>query len=198
MALPYIVGEPSAAAPRRVPVEEYLAAEAVAETKTEYLDGVLRAMPGGSPRHWFLESQLHTMVGGRLGGQGCVFFGGNVQIVIPGLRTYLYPDGAIACPPAFSPKPGRALTNPKVVFEVLSPQSTEGYDRGAKFRRYRALESLKDYVLVSTSEPVVEVFSRPEWGVKTYEGLEAVAWVPSVGVELPLAELYALALTVPE
>lgn len=186
--------------PRKIPVEEYLAAEAVAETKSEYLDGVVRAMPSGSPRHLFIEAQLNMMVGNRLGGGkgGCVYLNGNVQIVIPGLRTYVYPDGAIACPPGFAGKPRGALINPKVVFEVLPPRSTEGYDRGPKFRRYRDLETLKDYVLIDTSDPLIEVFSRPEWGPKTYEGLDAVALVPSVGIELPLNDLYALALTFPE
>ena len=200
MSAPFVVTAYEPPPPsRKVPVEEYLAAEAVAETKSEYLDGVVRAMPSGSPRHLFIESKLNTMIDNRLGSRGpCVYLNGNVQIVIPGLRTYVYPDGAIACPPQFAQKPRGALINPKVVFEVLSPRSTEGYDRGPKFRRYRDLETLEDYVLIDTSGPLVEVFSRPEWGPKTYEGLDAIALIPSVGVELPLGEIYALALTVPE
>lgn len=185
--------------PRRVPVEEYLEAEAQAETKSEYLDGIVRAMPSASARHLLIESHLNFMVIGRLGGRGgCVYLNGNVQIVIPGWRSYVYPDGAIACPPQFAQNPRGALMNPKVVFEVLSPRSTEGYDRGPKFRRYRDLDSLEDYVLIDTSGPLVEVHSKPEWGPKTYEGLDAVALIPSVGIELPLADLYALALSVPE
>lgn len=184
---------------RRVSVDDYLAAEAKAETRSEYLDGVVRAMPSGSPRHLIIESRLNGIMDGRLRGQAiCVYLNGNVQVVTPNPRDYLYPDGAVACPPRFAEKPRGALVNPRVLFEVLSPLSTEGYDRGAKFRRYRTVETLEDYVLISTSEPVVEVFSRPEWGVKTYEGLEAEASIPSLGLTLPLAELYALALGVPE
>lgn len=185
---------------RWVPVEEYLLAEEVAETKSEYLDGVVRAMPGGSARHILIESQLNAMAANRLGGggKGCVYLNGNVQIVIPSVRTYVYPDGAIACPPKFAARPRGALINPKIVFEILSPRSTEGYDRGDKFRRYRSLDTLEDYVLIDTAKPLVEVFSRPEWGPKTFEGLEAVALLPSLGIELPLSELYALALSEPE
>ena len=185
--------------PPLVTIDEYLEAEAEASQKSEYLDGLARLMPSGSPRHLIIETQLNFLVIGRLGGRGpCVYFNGNAQIVIPGLRTFVYPDGAIACPPEFAAKPRGALINPKVVFEVLSPRSTEGYDRGEKFRRYRDLESLEDYVLIDTARPLVEVFSRPVWGPKLYEGLGSVATIPSVGIELPLDELYALALTVPE
>lgn len=200
MSVPFVVApyEPPPP-PRHVPVEEYLEREARAETKSEYLDGVVRAMPSASPRHLLIESKLNTMIDNRLGGRGpCVYLNGNVQIVIPGVRTYVYPDGAIACPPTFPEKPRGALTNPKVVFEVLSPRSTEGYDRGDKFWRYRRLETLEDYVLIDTRRPQVEVYSRPDWTPRFYEGLDAVALIPSVEVELPLAELYALALGTPE
>ncbi|RYG46389.1 Uma2 family endonuclease [bacterium] len=189
-------GAPSPA-PRRVSLEAYLQAEQEAEGKSEWVDGAVYAMPGVRPRHLYLENDLFGIVRGRLEGSGCTFFGSAVQIWIPSLKVYTYPDGAIACPPVFAPElPTAALTNPKVIFEILSP-GTEAYDRGAKFRRYRALESLEDYVLISTSEPLVEVFSRPEWGIKTYEGLSSVAPIPSLGIEIPLAELYAAALTVP-
>ena len=185
--------------PRRVSLDDYLAAEAVAETRSEFLDGVVRAMPGGSPRHYLIESQLNVMAGNRLGGKGgCVYLNGNVPIPIPRANVYTYPDGVIACPPRFAEKPRGALLNPKAIFEVLLPLSTEAYDRGAKFRRYRTLDTLEDYVLISTSEPLIEVFSRPDWGPKTYEGLETIAIVPSIGIELPLAELYAMALALPE
>lgn len=200
MSVPFVVApyEPPPP-PRYVPVEEYLEREARAKRKSDYLDGVVRAMPSASPKHLLIESQLNYMVSGRLGGRGpCVYLNGNVQIVIPGVRTYVYPDGAIACPPRFAQKPVGALTNPKVVFEVLSSRSTEGYDRGEKFWRYRRLETLEDYVLVDPRRPQVEVHSRPDWTPRFYEGLDAVALIPSVGVELPLSELYALALNVPE
>ena len=199
MAAPFAVtSHEPAPPPRLVPVEKYLERESKAETKSEYLDGVVRAMSSASPRHLLLESELNFMVRGRLGGGGCVYLNGNVQIVIPGVRTYVYPDGAIACPPTFAQKPRGALINPKVVFEVLSPQSTEGYDRGDKFWRYRSLETLEDYVLVDVRRPLVEVHSRPDWTPRFYEGLDAVARIPSVGIDLPLADLYALALSVPE
>ena len=82
------------------------------------------------------------------------------------------------------------MLNPKVIFEALSP-STEAYDRGGKFRRYRSLPTLEEYVLVSTMEPLVEVYARPDWALRSYEGLDAIARLESVDLDLPLRELYA-------
>ena len=61
----------------------------------------------------------------------------------------------------FDEGPTAVLVNPKVIFEVLSP-STEAYDRGAKFRRYRSIASLEEYVLIASEEFVVEVYRAPE------------------------------------
>jgi Uma2 family endonuclease len=75
---------------------------------------------------------------------------------------------------------------------VLSP-STEAYDRGAKFELYRTLESLSDYLLISQSKPLIEHFVRQaddRWLLSTYEGLDAVAPIPSIGCELRLADVY--------
>ena len=201
MAAPQTVfGLPVPPPPRRVSLDAYEEAELKAETKSEYLDGVVRAMPGASPRHLLLTPVLGRLVGNQLDGKGgtCVYLDQDVRIATPKADSYLYPDGAIACPPVFIEKPRGAITNPRVIFEVLSPRSTEGYDRGPKFRRYRTLETLEDYVLVDTAGPLVEVHSRPEWKPTIYEGLDAVARIPSVGVEIALADLYALALGIPE
>lgn len=201
MSAPTILWQtPPPPPPRRVSLDEYEEAEQSAETKSEYLDGVVRAMPGASPRHLLITPMLGQILGPQLRGKGglCVYLDQDVRIAMPKSNAYTYPDGAIACPPQFLQKPRGAITNPRVIIEVLSPALTEGYDRGPKFRRYRDIETLEDYVLISTAEPLVEVFSRPEWGPRTYEGLEASALIPFVGIELPLAELYALALSIPE
>ena len=177
--------------PRRVPVEEYLAAERTAFEKHEYLDGFVRAMPGVAENHAWITAALGDLVGPALRRKGaCRLLDQDVQVWIPEYNSYTYPDRAIACPPNFASKGHASLLNPKVVFEALSP-STEAYDRGGKFRRYRSLPTLEEYVLISTMEPVVEVFARPDWALRSYEGLDAVAILASVGLELPLRELYA-------
>ncbi len=79
-----------------------------------------------------------------------------------------------------------------MIFEVLSP-STEAFDRGEKFRGYRRIETLTDYILVSTDRMQTEQHIRQPSGVWTREerfGPEGILQLVSVGCELPLAEIY--------
>ena len=102
-----------------------------------------------------------------------------------------YPDGAIACPPNdLNPQQG-TYDNPVAVFEVLSP-GTENFDRRDKADDYKALPSLQDYVLVESDRARVEVFSRlPDgrWAQSVFLA-GSVVHLPSVGIDLPLDELY--------
>ena len=85
------------------------------------------------------------------------------------------------------------MINPTLIVEVLSP-SSEGDDRGEKFDRYRGIESLREYVLVSQTTARVETFLRQQDGDWLYHptvGLESAARLRSIDVELPLAEVYA-------
>ena len=83
--------------------------------------------------------------------------------------------------------------NPKVIVEVLSP-STEGYDRGEKFDSYREIESLQEYVLVSQSSPHIQTFLRQKdgtWLFGAFAGIEAVATLRSLDIQIPLRDAYA-------
>ncbi len=183
-----------ARAPRedRVSFEAYYAAEQKAQTRSEFIDGVVRPMAGASEEHGAVTSILGELLNPRLRKLGaCRLRDQDTQIPIPAHNLYTYPDGVIACPPRFAIRPRGALLNPKTIFEVLSP-STESYDRNDKFFYYRSLETFEEYVLVSTKEPRVEVFLRGRaWGVQTYVGLDAVARLESVGLDVALRELYA-------
>jgi len=148
-------------------------------------------MPGASDSHLLVTAALGDLTGPELRRKGsCRLLDQDVQVLIPKYNAYVYPDRTIACPPEFAPQDTGALVNPKVIFEALSP-STEAYDRGGKFRRYRSLPTLEEYVLISTTEPLIEIYSQPNWALRSYEGLEAVAVLESVGIELSLRDLYA-------
>jgi Uma2 family endonuclease len=85
------------------------------------------------------------------------------------------------------------LLNPTAIFEVLSP-STELYDRGEKFFRYRNfLYSLIDYVLVSQVRPLVELYSSQrngQWLYSPIDGLSGRMTIESIGCILELSEIY--------
>lgn len=168
---------------------EYLAAERVSETKHEWRDGEIYEMPGVKRQHSRIQTNLAWLCREALSGTSCEFHGSDLKVRAE--RLYSYPDGAIACDAVFEDGDD-VLTNPVVLFEILSP-STEAYDRGEKFRRYGAIPSLQDYVLITPESPVVEVLSRTVdgWTLRFFTSLEAVARVPSVSLDLPSAKLYS-------
>jgi Uma2 family endonuclease len=80
-----------------------------------------------------------------------------------------------------------------LIVEVLSP-STEAYDRGEKFSRYRQIDSLQEYVLISQASPRIEVFLRQAdgaWLFTAFSSLDVSAVLRSVEVKLPLREVYS-------
>ena len=177
--------------PGRIAFEAYYEAEQRAETRSEFIDGVVRPMAGAAPDHILVVASLEETIRPLLRSKGsCRLLGQDTQIPLSEYNVYTYPDAVIACPPQFATRPRGALLNPKAIVEVLSP-STEDYDRGDKFRYYRSLETFEEYVLVSVEKPLVEVFRlRDGWKVQIYEGLDAVARLESVGLDLALGDLY--------
>ena len=113
---------------------------------------------------------------------------------VEGREDYLLPDASITCgPQVYEDEREVAAVNPKVVFEVLSA-STQDDDRGRKFDLYRRIPSLEEYVVIAQDDPLVIGHLRESesaWHLAAWTGLDAVARVRSVPLELPLAELYA-------
>ncbi|MDB5297313.1 MAG: hypothetical protein JWO31_3296 [Phycisphaerales bacterium] len=182
---------------RRYTVTEYLEREEKALDRHEFHDGEILAMSGGTYVHGQINSNVTRALGNRLGGTGCTVVGSDVRVRVGRDRHYVYPDQSVVCgSPAFDPADDKQTTilNPKVIFEVLS-DSTEAYDRGDKFARYREVPSIIEYVLVSQREPMVETFRRGEDGTwrffAAFAGWDAVARLPSIGIDLPLADVYA-------
>jgi Uma2 family endonuclease len=187
---------------RRYTVEEYLELEGnTPEEKFEFRDGIVvamreaLAMAGGSLRHVIINTSLIGTLRDRLRGGPCRVYGNDLRVRIPRKALYTYPDSAVVCGEAQFENHGSAgatLINPRLIVEILSP-STELYDRGDKFALYREIPSLVEYVLVSQAHPRVETFFHREdggWSFGPCEGADAVARLQSVGIELPLAELY--------
>ena len=180
----------------RLTVEQYLELERASDTKHDYYDGQMYetyAMAGGSLRHSLLIANLTMLVAQALKDTRCLVTTADLLVRTSPQGLHTYPDLAVICSePSLADGHRDILLNPTVVFEVLSP-STEGYDRGLKSAEYRRIESLKEYVLVSQTEPRVEVFSRGsegEWILRDFNGMDAVCRVTSIDVEIPLAEIY--------
>ena len=181
---------------RRYSVEEYFRMEFDATEKHDYIDGQIVCMSGGTARHSLITANLIAAVHGRLRGKPCRVYESNLRVAVKRDVRYSYPDLSVVCEePQFDPKDKNqtTITNPRVVIEVLSP-STEASDRGEKFERYVKLASLQEYVLVLQGRPRVEAFSRQPDGTWLFayaDGTDAAVTLRSLGLELPLAEVYA-------
>lgn len=173
--------------------EEYLAIERRSETKSEYLDGEMFAMTGGTRRHSLAIGNLVRELSLQLKKRPCQVYPSDLRVHIPATGLYTYPDVIVVCgEPRFQDENQDTLLNPTVIIEVLSP-TTEAYDRGKKFQHYQSIESLVEYLLVSQSEPRIEQFLRQDdnrWLLAAATGLDTTLALPSIRCELALVEVY--------
>ena len=182
----------SAAFPLLTP-EEYLAVEREAETRSEYHDGEVVAMAGGTGPHSLLAMNLGSELRQQLKGRSCLVFNSDMKVWIDATRRFLYPDLSGLCgEPLYRDGVRDVLTNPAFVVEVLSAK-TEAYDRGRKLALYMALPAVQEIALVSQDEVRVEKYTRqPDgiWRFEAYAGLDAVARFESVGCDVALRDFY--------
>ncbi len=162
----------------------------------EFRSGELVDMSGGTINHSLTIANIIRQLGNRLERSGCRFFDSNLRVRISRKTLYSYPDVTVVCgePESDPDEPrGETVVNPRLVIEVLSP-STELFNRTKKFVQYQRIESFQEYVLVSQDEPRIETsFRHPDglWMLDSAAGLDAVIKLRSLGIELPLAEVFA-------
>ncbi len=182
----------SAAPVRRITPEEYLAFERLAERKSEFYNGEIFAMAGASREHNLIALNLAGELRQQLKDKPYEVYSSEMRTRIPN-GPYVYPDVVAVCSePQFEDEGLDTLTNPFVVIEVLS-ESTADFDRGTKFRYYRRIESLREYIVVDQMEPHVERFSRGHgdvWQMEESTGLSAMPTVESLGCQLLLSDIY--------
>ena len=173
--------------------DDYLKNETAADSKHEYVAGEVFAMAGASKRHGTLALNAAISIRQQLRGQPCAVFMADMKVRVKADSAYYYPDVVATCDLSdLSPDaPKDFLQAPKLVVEVLS-DSTESVDRREKLLSYRRLPSLVEYVLIDQNKAWVEVFRRTPagWTQDIYEAGETVQ-LASVGVDLPMLELYA-------
>lgn len=173
--------------------EEYLDLEEKAEYKSEYIDGEVLAMSGVSPEHDTIAFNLGGILYNALKGTPCKVHTSDMRVAVSPTSVYTYPDVSIACKDAQYIRRGSAsLLNPVVIIEVLSP-STEIYDRSKKFSKYKGIESLSEYVLISQEEVLVERYLRQtdgNWLYSSLHSLEDSLHLVAVPATLKLSDVY--------
>ncbi len=183
-------------------IDDYLTLERAEEERHEYLDGCIYAMAGESPDHGTICMNLSIRIGSQLLGTPCRAFSKDTKVRCgPSPRPggslqglFAYPDLVIVCGTMqFHNQARDVLLNPTVIVEVLSP-STEAFDRGETFRRYRTwLPTLADSILVAQDRPLMDHYHRQAegtWTLRALEGLQAQLHVPSMSCTVALAEVY--------
>ena len=174
---------------RLMTVEEYFEWEEMQEERHEYWDGEVVAMAGTTKNHHRVARNFSNRLNTAFGDGPCEVFTADIRVRVEPRRKYFYPDVVVSCDDRDDED--LYINYPCLIIEVLSA-STEAIDRGIKFAKYRAILSLKEYVLVQVSQPGVEVYQRSNRGQWIYSsyGMDDRFLLDSVGVEIAVADLY--------
>ncbi|HLT08365.1 MAG TPA: Uma2 family endonuclease [Cyclobacteriaceae bacterium] len=174
-------------------VEEYLKFERDTVQKHEYYNGEIYAMAGAGPKHNIIFSNLFRELAYHLKGHPCKPFGSDLRIQIPENTLFTYPDISVICGDIIPSKiDADSATLPSIIIEILSP-ATKDYDRGGKFRLYRDIPSLREYILIDSESINVEVFRinpQGNWELQEHRSIDDVLAIPTVEFLLPLREVY--------
>ncbi|PSB13211.1 hypothetical protein C7B69_20630 [filamentous cyanobacterium Phorm 46] len=176
--------------------DEYRAIEETAEERHEYCNGEIIPMSGGSEVHSAIACNLLIYLGFLLRDTDFRLYNSDLRVWIPEHRCGTYADLIVVNgEPELNGDRTDEILNPLLIVEVLSP-STEAYDRGEKFRKYRSLASFCEYLLVSQTEPYIEQYhnlDRPNsdrWQWQVYDGIDRAIELHSLNIELPMSEVY--------
>ncbi len=175
--------------------QEYLQIEIAASYKSEFFRGEIFMMAGGTPNHNRIKENISGEVYSVLKKRNsCRSYSSDQRIHIPENSLYTYPDVVIVCNPVqYAERDKNTITNPAIIIEVVS-QGTGAYDRGDKFRLYRDIESLQEYVLVNSVNVGIEIYRRTadnHWllAEAAYRLTESVT-ISSIEASLLLSDIY--------
>ncbi len=173
--------------------EDYLAMERASDTKHEYYKGEVFAISGASLRHIIITKNMNTLVLPFLQGKPCDMFGSDLRIHIPENTLYTYPDLTIVCgKPEMTDQEEDTIIKPSAIIEILS-KSTKNYDRGNKFNLYRSIKTLKEYILIDSTEISVELFSlEPDmsWRLLEFKSPEDSFTIHTIHLTILVKDIY--------
>jgi Uma2 family endonuclease len=173
--------------------DEYLELEEVSLEKNEFYKGEIFAMAGASIPHNQIVSNANVEIGYFLKNKKCQIFPSDLRIHSISNSLYTYPDLSIICNEIETVgKSKNTATNPSVLIEVLS-ETTQDYDRGAKFKLYRDIKSLKEYILISSLEILVEKYEKQDdgsWTLYEFKNEADVFKISSIGLSITVNDLY--------
>jgi len=177
----------------KISIEAYLEMENASIEKHEYYKGEVFAMSGAKVSHNTISGNLFVTLSNKLKGKKCKPYNSDQRIHIQSNTLFTYPDISIIC--------GEILTlnndeynvlNPSAIIEVLS-KSTKNYDRGEKFKLYREIPALQEYILADSESIHIEVFrlnKNKHWELEEYNSLEDRIHIKVIDEKILISEIY--------
>jgi Uma2 family endonuclease len=178
--------------------QEYLEWEELQPIKYEYINGQIFAMTGGTIPHKDIALNLASALKNHLRGKGCKVQMADAKLGVSQNGPFHYPDVMVSCDPR-DQRARKVIYHPCLIVEVLSP-GTEAFERGKKFRHYRQIDTLKEYVLIDADKMNVECYrlnERGKWELTSYSPEETTAngtqlevYLPSVNFRCSISLVY--------
>ncbi|EAZ88215.1 Uma2 family endonuclease [Crocosphaera chwakensis] len=174
-------------------IEEYLKQEEKAESKSEYIDGQIIPMTGGTINHNQIVGNIYAELHFAFKKLDYRVYVENVRLWIPEKRICTYPDiMVIKDEPIYYENRKDTILNPSLIIEVLSP-STQNYDKEGKFAAYRTIKTLKEYVLISQTQISGEKFVKTgnkQWLFQEYHQEDQQIDLELNDMSLNFSEIY--------
>ena len=172
--------------------EQYLEIERKAEYKSEYYAGEMFAMAGAQEPHNLITTNVIVSLGLQVRGRACRVYGSDMRVKVSQSGLYTYPDvSAVYGERQLEDTGLDTLLNATLIVEVLSP-TTEVRDRGRKFRDYRTIASLRQYVMIASELVEVELYTRDDkgdWVLTLASQPEDVVQLASIDCSLRLTDV---------
>ena len=174
-------------------IEEYLEFENASDEKHEYYQGEVFAMSGAKISHNIIAVNMLSGLKQMLKGKPCRPFNSDQRIYIPANTLFTYPDISVVCGEIETKEDDEwNILNPVVIVEILST-STKNYDRGDKFKLYRDIVTLKEYILVDSKSIAIEAFrinNTGHWELEEYKSITDSLLIKALDISIPLGEIY--------
>lgn len=173
--------------------DEYFELELRSKTRSEYRNGAIVPMTGGTPDHNELAVNLASLLKSALRGQPYRIFVTDQRLWVPSRNLYTYPDVMVVAKP-LQLQTGRidTILNPGLIAEVLS-KSTQDYDHGEKFSAYRTIDSFREYLLIDQYSIHVEHYVKTaahQWLLTEYDDPDIALALRTVDAQIELTALY--------
>ena len=173
--------------------DEYLTQEEVAEFRSEYRDGEIVSMTGASINHNQTAGNVYAFLKFMLRKTDTKPYIGDLRLWIPQYRQYTYPEVfLIQGQPVFQERRTDTIMNPCLIVEVLS-KSTKDYERTDKFRYYRSIAELQEYVLINQYRTEIEHYTKADgnsWLFRAYESSKDKIIFASINIEMTIEDIY--------